>query len=615
MNDSKKHQDQVIGQEIITFQPPPEPGSESATHLVAGILRRWYIVLPIFFIVCLVGLLAVWILIEPVYDVRGAIRVAPVLADILSGEADPGEISNYLSFMNTQAEMITSNEVVQRVADNLVDKNLSFFESGLLFSVDLKFQSELNDNIISEELRKEFEQNETSLSQDVTVTVKKKDSKWEIADEPKKYSVRKERLNLNIYEEEGTGFISKLKRKISGIEVERDAANKLKQAIANEAIIVAADRNTELIRVAMKNKNKEEARQIVDAFIDSYMEIGVVSSDEDENRQLNVLENESKLLEVTIKDKREAIYQLGQEYGTTVLESRQEMMLTRVSSLLATLTTVEANRLNLEARVLLLERMKEQTIAPEELLKMRQAYINQDPVVVSFTDNITQLDQELIIARQQLSPTNPEIPRKVELLETLKAHLEERKKEASEAFDELVAKEAADAGRKQLITVRSELEQTREYEKRLQETLSQEDTETIGLGRKQLRIQELQDSLQLTKERYDIVLRRIQDLGLQRKRPTRISVHYYADVADIRDKRVKYSVAIVFVALACGMGLAHLRDRADQSLRTPDDVAKRIGIRIIGTTTSLHTGQTGSSSGTDSRRLPNYSRQLRDAWR
>jgi receptor protein-tyrosine kinase len=37
------------------------------------------------------------------------------------------------------------------------------------------------------------------------------------------------------------------------------------------------------------------------------------------------------------------------------------------------------------------------------------------------------------------------------------------------------------------------------------------------------------------------------------------------------------------------MGLAYLRDKADLSLRTPDDVAKRIGIRIIGTTTSLNT--------------------------
>jgi capsular exopolysaccharide synthesis family protein len=418
--------------------------------------------------------------------------------------------------MNTQAEMITSDRVVQRVADDLVDKNLSFFEA------------------------------------------------------------------------EPTDFISKLKRKISGIEVEREPANVLKQAITNEVIVVAADRNTELIRVTMKSKNAEEAKQIVDAFIKSYKEIEVDISVKDEDQQLEVLENESKILYGIIEDHQEAIYQLGQEFGTTVLESRQEMMLARVSSLLATLTTVEANRINLEARVLLLERMKEQTIAPEELLKMRQAYINQDPVVVSFTDNITQLDQELIVARQVLSPTNPEIPRKVELLETLKAHLEERKKEASEAFDELVTKEAVNAGSKQLIAVRSELEQTREYEKRLQETLSQEDTETIGLGRKQLEIQKRQDRLQLDKERHDIVLRRIQDLRLQRKRPTRISV-YNADIADIRDKRVKYSVAIVFVALASGMGLAHLRDRADQSLRTPDEVAKRIGIRIIGTTTSLHT--------------------------
>jgi len=36
------------------------------------------------------------------------------------------------------------------------------------------------------------------------------------------------------------------------------------------------------------------------------------------------------------------------------------------------------------------------------------------------------------------------------------------------------------------------------------------------------------------------------------------------------------------------MLLAFLRDKADLRLRTPDDVAKRIGIRIIGTTTSSH---------------------------
>jgi len=45
---------------------------------------------------------------------------------------------------------------------------------------------------------------------------------------------------------------------------------------------------------------------------------------------------------------------------------------------------------------------------------------------------------------------------------------------------------------------------------------------------------------------------------------------------------------MVFGALFCGVGLAMLRDKTDKRLRTPDDITKRIDIRIIGTTTSSH---------------------------
>jgi capsular exopolysaccharide synthesis family protein len=264
------------------------------------------------------------------------------------------------------------------------------------------------------------------------------------------------------------------------------------------------------------------------------------------------------------------------------------MMQERVSSLLTTLTGVEAERIKLEAQVLLLERVGERAIAPEELLKMRRDYINQDTSVTALTERITQLEQEIIVAKQSLSPTNPEIQNKVQTLDALKQRLDERKQEASKDFDNLVAKETAEAGNKQLVAVRSQLDQTREYEKGLRDTLAKEDTQTIKVGRQQLAIDELQADLNLTQERYDLVLKRIQDLELQRKRPARVSVYYNADVASINDKRAKLSIAVVFGALVCGMGLAYLRDKADQCLRTPADVAKRIGIRIIGTTTSLN---------------------------
>jgi succinoglycan biosynthesis transport protein ExoP len=519
MSELDKYQNQLVGQEIVSMQIPPEESQEGTADMLAGVFRRWYIVLLIFLILCGIGLPAIWLMVKPSYSVTGAIRVAPILVDILGGQQDRGEISNYEIFMNTQAEKITSNAVVQRVADDLADKNLSFFKK----------------------------------------------------DEP-------------------TDMISLWKRKLLDKRTITDPAEKLKKAIVEDGkIVVAADRKSELIKITMRSKHLEDAKQIVDSFIKSYMEIEVVSSDEDENRQLAILENRRDYLNERIENDRQTIYQLGKEYGTTVaLESQQNMMLQRVASLLNTLTGVEAERIKLEAQVQLLERTREQTISPEELLRMRQDYINQDPAVVSFTERITTLEQELIVAKQNLSTTNPELMRKEQLLQTLKKHLEERKQEASGAFDELVAKETAEAGNKQLVAIRSQLEQTKEYEKRLNETLKEQDVQTVSTGRKQLAIEELQDRLDSAKEEFSLVLKRIQALELQRKRPARISVHYNADISAISDKRAKYSMALIFGALVCGMGLAHLRDKADLALRTPDDVAKRMGIRIIGTTTSLN---------------------------
>jgi len=536
MNELDKYQDQVAGQEIVNLQIPPEQGSEATTDMVAGILRRWYIVLLIFLLVCGIGLPAMWLTIKPEYSVTGAIRVDPILADIL-GDEDRGEISNYESFMNTQAGKITSNAVVQRVADDLVPKNLSFFDN-----------------------------EPTGLV-----------SKW------------KRKLLGTKTSDEPKGLVSKWKQKLLGTQTKIEPARKLKQAIVNQEILIGASRGTELIIISMQSTNEKEAKQIVDSFIRAYMEIEVVNSDKGENNQLEILGNRRDLLYEKIENDRQTIYQLGQEYGTVALEGRQDMMLERVANLLNTLTSVEAERIKLEAQVQLLERTKEQAILPEELLKMRQDYINQDPAVVAFTGNITQLEQELIAAQQALSPMNPVLSRKSELLRKLKEHVEERKQEASSAFDELVAKETAEAGNKQLVAKRSELEQTREYEKRLEVLLSQQDIQTIGVGRKQLTIQELQDRLDSAKEAYSLVLKRIQTLELQRKRPKRNSIHNNADITSINDKRVKYSIALVFGSLVCGMGLAYLRDKADQSLRTPDDLAKRMGIRIIGTTTSLNT--------------------------
>jgi capsular exopolysaccharide synthesis family protein len=73
---------------------------------------------------------------------------------------------------------------------------------------------------------------------------------------------------------------------------------------------------------------------------------------------------------------------------------------------------------------------------------------------------------------------------------------------------------------------------------------------------------------------------------MERKRPARISVAYYANSITLPNKRIKYSAAVILGSLAFGMFLALLKDKADHSIRTPNDLTKRVGVRIIGTTTN-----------------------------
>ncbi len=515
MNDLEKYHDQVIGQELVSFETPPEPEGQSISNLIKGVLQCWYIVLLTFFITCAVGLPAIWLLLEPLYTVTGAIRVAPILSNIMTGKADQ-KISNYQSFVNTQAVMITSKRVVQRVADDLIDRNLSFFEN------------------------------------------------------------------------EPTDPISKLKQKLKGTKPE--PANILKQAISDKVIVAAPSLHTELIDVTMKSTNSEEARQIVDAFISAYMAVEGYNTTQKQGWELALLENEKDIRAEKIQNWNDAIRQLAQEYGTTTLVSRQDMMLQRITSLLAELTKLEARRVNLETQVQLLEQFPEQTITPEEMVSMRNEYINSNTTVRELTRNIVQLETNLITFKQMiLAAKNPILEQRKQLLDVFQSHLEEKRQEVAEEFDAMVLKEISNANKRKLLTAQTALELAKTYEKRLQEVVAKEDTQTIELGRTQLQIQDLQYKLDLDQETYDKINRRIEELQVERKRPARVSVAYLADIVFTQDRRIKYTAALIFGAMACGMLLAFLKDKADLRLHTLNDVTKCIGIRIIGTTTSTHT--------------------------
>ncbi len=516
MNDLEKYHDHVLVERSANSEVTPESESQSTSNFIVGALRRWYIVLLVFIVMCGVGLPAIWLLIEPSCAVTGAIRVAPILRNIITGETDTGEISNYQMFMQTQAKMIRSEPVLQRIADDLAEKKLSFFEG------------------------------------------------------------------------EPAGLVAKLKRRLRQTTAKPDAVAKLKQALSSGAIRVAPDRHSYLMEITMKSTNPDEAKKIVDAFISAYMAVEVKKSAQDRDRDLQQLKDERKLRANRISDWNDKIRGLAEEYGTTDLISRQDMRLRRVTTLLSELTNIEARRINLEAQVQFLEQTKEQAIAPEEMLRMRSELVNSDPMVQDLTRNIVQLEQDLIVTKQRLTPQNPVLIQQQEIFCAFQSRLEERREEIAKDFDDMASQEINKVRSDKVLNVQTELEQTKVHEKHIREVLAKEDTQVIEIGRTQLDIQDWQFKRDLDQQVHDEICRRIQDLEMEAKRPARVTVAYNADIASFQDKRTKYTTALMFGAMACGMLAAFLRDKADLSLHTPDEVAERIGIRIIGTTASTH---------------------------
>ncbi|MFH1371557.1 MAG: polysaccharide biosynthesis tyrosine autokinase [Planctomycetota bacterium] len=516
MNSIEQYDDNLIERSPVEMEMPPEPEGQMAMELIAAILRRWYIAVLVFVVICSVGIPVIWFLMEPRYDISGAIRVAPILSNILTGEADRGDISNYQSFMNTQAAMIVSPQVVQRVADDLAGKNLAFFEN----------------------------------------------------------------------HEKGIG--AKLRHDMEGGKVKPDPANLLKQAINSNVITAVAARNSELMKISMTSDSPQEAKKIVDAFIQAYMLVEVSTHLQGQDQKLTFLENERKVLAEKLKSQQDTLWQFRHEYGSMTLASRHDMMLGRVASLLKELTNVEAKRSEIETQIKSLEGNKPISI-PEELLSRRNERIDSDPTVQELIRTVIRLEQDFIAAKQLMTQGNPVLKQKEEFLDAFKKRLDERRIEVAKSLDALTVEEVNIIVRNRLLNFRSQLEQNIAYEERLKEMLAKEDSKTIELGRKQLAIEELTEQLNSTKETCDIFDRRIQELEMERKQPARVSIAYPADISRIKDKRIQYTMALAFGALACGILAAFGRDKIDVSLHTPDDVVKRIGIRIIGTTTSLRT--------------------------
>ncbi|MBW8035470.1 MAG: polysaccharide biosynthesis tyrosine autokinase [Planctomycetes bacterium] len=483
--------------QIIQYDGNVQGQPGSAADFFVPVLRRWPIICAAALIISIFAIPSVWLLMRRSYETEGAVRVTPIVSRILFSDPDTDRpLPNYENFMNTQAALITSNKVLNRVADELKNKDIEYFKN------------------------------------------------------------------------------------------KSDLAIALKLAINFGKIKIEPARHTELIRIQMTGSAPRDAEIVIDAFLRAYMAIVVADELRGGDQKLSILEEKRRLTTEQISRQRDRVRTLAEEYGTISLDGRQDMMLQQVINLQNELTNVEVKRLSLETAV----KMKENVVAgpmdPIQLMQMKSTFVNSDPTIQIIITGIA--EQESLFARrkQMLVPGNPELEHNAEIIDTLKASRKDRESALLEKFNQEFEIAMQENNKRHIADIKLELESTKEYEKRIRDELTRKNTETIGMGRKQLTINDQQEKLLRLKTMHDTINSRIDELEMESKRPARITVAYSASSIPATSKKVKLTFIILFLSVAIGCFVAFILEKLDTSLRSPDDVIKNVGVRIIGTTTS-----------------------------
>ena len=345
---------------------------------------------------------------------------------------------------------------------------------------------------------------------------------------------------------------------------------------------------TELIAVMMRSPNAEEAKAIVDCFLNTYVAQFGNAEDSQGNQNLTLLSDKLKELQKVIQNRRKEISDLAEPYGTTSLTPVEEMKLNVQGRLMGELINLESQKIAAEANVDLLKKTEKVELSPEQKVSLRREYVNSDPMVSELSKSIVSMERDLI-TQQALVKEHPRLSQELAALESLKAKLADKRKELEQEYDSGLEAREKEAARQRLTVAEMELEQINARYAALSDRVSQQDTQTQQVGRTNMSIQDRQFQLQVEQDQYDTLYRRIKSLEMERRPAAgRIETPFAADVIETNDRRIQLATAAVIGALACGFGLAFLRDRMDKRLQTPEDVTRQLDLPVLGTTTSSH---------------------------
>ncbi len=330
--------------------------------------------------------------------------------------------------------------------------------------------------------------------------------------------------------------------------------------------------DTQLIRVALACRDKEEARLIVKTVVERYLGMYRDQTKDDMLQQTEGLKDTLAELENELARKRGEIRRLRESSNIPAmelhrLEARQQVVVLRIQ-----LNELDAAVAVLDAQLAGLRGLDPSKIP---LTHEQELIVEADPILRFWRSQVENLDVELSALAEQLGPNH----RNVVILQRRRQGYYEKEVAKRE---ELIVKVRA----RQIELLHQQKAQTQSMQVRLQEQVKEVEAEERDLDRNlMVYLEMLRDEERLGELIGEVELKLTEARHAMRdKSRVRLWLRQPPQEA-IEPSRPDYKVYLIggiFLALAGGIGLAFLRELTDQAVRTPVDVARFCRLSVLG---------------------------------
>ena len=344
-------------------------------------------------------------------------------------------------------------------------------------------------------------------------------------------------------------------------------------------IDVSIGKKDDIISVSFDSPYPNEAAQIVNAVVDSYIQYHSTRKQSTASEVLRILQKEKVRRDVELSEKFAKILEFTRQNGVVSMDNQGgNVVFERLNKLSDALTEAQLATTNAKADY---EAVKSMANEPAKI-KQFAAASPTSSVRIIVNDVETQLQTELREAEVELKNAKYHCTDDHPSIQALRTRIDHIKGQLNDQ-----AKEFADA---YTAVMRLRWTAAKQREDELQTSFDSQRQAALDLGIKAAEYSALQSELRRLERLCEILDNRIKELNVTEDvGALNISILEVARPADFPSKpqKTKIMEMALIIGLMFGCGLALLRDLLDYRLRSADEISAILGVPILGVVPSM----------------------------